>query len=87
MASISGLLKRAAVQTKSVVILASQVTEKDGKVHLRESKALGQDANCVLFLEGDDDNRTVRVGAARSAPTGTGIPVLWNPSLTKFERA
>ncbi len=85
-ASISGLLKRAAVQTKSVVILASQVTEKDGKVHLRESKALGQDANCVLFLEGPDHERTVRVGAARSAPTGTDIPVFWNPNLTKFER-
>lgn len=80
-ASISGALKRAAVQANSVVMLLSQLND-DGK--LRESRALGQDANCVLFLEDQDGQRIARVGAARSAPMGTEIPLDWKPQFTRF---
>jgi replicative DNA helicase len=81
-ASISSTLKRAAGFANCAVILLSQLNE-DGK--LRESRALGQDANCVLFLEGDEkDKRTVRVGAARSAPSGVEIELDWRPQFTRF---
>ena len=42
------------------------VADEDGR--LRESRALGQDANCILFIEGTGEDRHVRIGAARSAP-------------------
>lgn len=80
-ASISRALKRAAVQCQCVVLLLSQLND-DGK--LRESRALGQDANAVLAIEGEDGNMKVRVVAARSAPTGTEHPLTWKPSITRF---
>lgn len=81
-ASISATLKKAAVFANSTVILLSQLNEEG---RLRESRALGQDANCVLFLEGEDkDSRTVRVGAARSAPGGVEVELDWKPQFTRF---
>lgn len=80
-ASIPRMLKKTATRTNSVIILLSQLND-DGR--LRESRAIGQDANCVLFIEGEGDSRTIRVGAARSAPTGTEIEMEWISKFTKF---
>lgn len=83
-ASIPRELKKAGLKNECVVILLSQLNEQG---RLRESRALGQDANCVLFLEGEGEQRTIRVGAARSAPGGTEIPIRWDAKFTKFSRA
>jgi replicative DNA helicase len=80
-ASISKVLKRAAVQTNSIVLLLSQLND-DGR--LRESRAIGQDANAVLFIEGDPGDMQVRVGKARSAPSGTEIKLRWESQFTRF---
>ncbi len=94
-ASISYELKQAAMKQQCLVLLLSQLTvdERTGSAHLRESRALGQDANCILFIEGEEDRddgepvaRTIRVGAARSAPSGTEIPLLWEKRFTKFSQ-
>ena len=82
-ASISGLLKEAAGACNCVVILLSQLTEQ-GK--LRESRALGQDANCVLAIEEEGNGRKISVVAARSAP-GSEIPIKWEPQYTRFSEA
>lgn len=79
-ASISGLLKEAASACNCVVILLSQLNE-NGK--LRESRALGQDANCVLAIEEEGEGRKISVIAARSAP-GSEIPIKWEPQYTRF---
>ena len=82
-ASISRTLKVAATKLNCLVILLSQLND-DGR--LRESRALGQDANAVLFLEQDGDKgMRVRVGKARSAPSGVEVPLQWLPQFTRFQ--
>lgn len=85
-ASISYELKQAAMKHQCLVLLLSQLTvdERTGSAHLRESRALGQDANCILFIEGEGEEKVLRVEAARSAPSGTEIPLLWEEKFTKF---
>jgi len=80
-ASISKVLKRTAVQTNSIVLLLSQLND-DGR--LRESRAIGQDANAVLFIEGKPEDMQIRVGKARSAPSGTEIKLRWESQFTRF---
>lgn len=79
-ASISATLKEAASSMDCLVILLSQLNEA-GK--LRESRALGQDANCILAIEELGEGRLIRVVAARSAPASE-IPITWQKEFTKF---
>ena len=84
-ASISYELKQACMKHECLGILLSQLTvDSNGSAHLRESRALGQDANCVLFIEGDGKDKQLRVVAARSAPSGTIIDLLWEEEFTRF---
>lgn len=80
-ASIPREFKKACMKLECVGVLLSQLNEQG---RLRESRALGQDANCVFFLEDDGSDKKVRVGKARSAPPGTEIPLQWEPGFTKF---
>lgn len=81
-ASISRGLKRNAMDLGTINILLSQLND-DGR--LRESRALGQDANTVLFIDGDSS--LIRVGKARSAPAGAEIKVNFKREVTRFEAA
>lgn len=86
-ADVSRSLKRLAVDLGCVVIGLSQLNDQ-GK--LRESRAIGQDANVVLNVDkiGENgDERCIRVVAARSAATGSPIPVKWIPQFTRFENS
>ena len=84
-ASISYEFKQACMRNECLGILLSQLTvDSNGSAHLRESRALGQDANCVLFIEGDGQDKRLRVVAARSAPSGTLIELHWQEEFTKF---
>lgn len=84
-ASISYELKQACMRNECLGILLSQLTvDSNGGAHLRESRALGQDANCVLFIEGDGREKQLRVVAARSAPSGSTIDLVWEEEFTKF---
>jgi len=56
-ASISRRLKRTAVKSQKVILTASQLNDNN---QLRESRAIGQDADHILFLskvENQDDKR------------------------------
>jgi replicative DNA helicase len=84
-ASISYEFKQACMRNECLGILLSQLTvDSNGSAHLRESRALGQDASCVLFIEGDGQDKRLRVVAARSAPSGTLIELHWQEEFTKF---
>ena len=55
----------------------------DGK--LRESRAIGQDANAIIAVESPKDGgRVLRVVAQRSGASGVECAVDWMPSITKF---
>lgn len=81
-ANVSKGLKRLAVKLNCVAFILSQLND-DGR--LRESRAIGHDANVVLNIERDEDSTWVRVSKGRSCPTGTKIPLKWIPHHTKFE--
>lgn len=81
-ANVSKGLKRLAVKLNCVAFLLSQLND-DGR--LRESRAIGHDANVVLNIERDDEYTWVRVSKGRSCPSGTKIPLKWIPHYTKFE--
>lgn len=83
-AGVSRGLKKLAVDLGCVVIGLSQLNEQ-GK--LRESRAIGQDANVVLSIEKsdkEDGKRVARILKARSA-AGDEIPLIWKPQFTRFE--
>ena len=82
-AQVSRSAKRLAAELNCVVIGLSQLND-DGK--LRESRAIGQDANAIIAVEKpkDSDGRVIRVIAQRSGASGVECAVDWIPSLTKF---
>lgn len=63
-ASVSSGLKQLALKTGTTVIAGSQVNDEG---RLRESRAIGHDADAVFFL----DEHNVRVGKSRYSPAGT----------------
>jgi replicative DNA helicase len=82
-AQVSRSAKRLAAELNCVVIGLSQLND-DGK--LRESRAIGQDANAIIAVEPikDSDGRVLRVVAQRSGASGVACAVDWMPSITKF---
>lgn len=84
-AQISRSLKRLAGELGCVVIGLSQLND-DGK--LRESRAIGQDANAIVAVEKTDEGgRRLFVAAQRSGPSGEAADVRWLPQYTRFEEA
>lgn len=67
-ASLSRGAKALAKTLKCPVIALSQLNE-EGKV--RESRAIGHDANCVIVLEEDDGQIEAKVVKGRSIPKGS----------------
>lgn len=89
-ADISRNLKAAAMELKLPVLALSQVND-DGK--LRESRAIGQDADNVWILEADDAHATkdgmpvrLRIVKARNGPTGH-VDLVFVRHLTRFADA
>jgi replicative DNA helicase len=81
-AQVSRSAKRLAAELNCVVIGLSQLND-DGK--LRESRAIGQDANAIIAVESPKDGgRVLRVVAQRSGASGVECAVDWMPSITKF---
>jgi len=82
-AQVSRSAKRLAAELNCVVIGLSQLND-DGK--LRESRAIGQDANAIIAVEPikDSDGRVLRVVAQRSGASGVACAVDWMPTITKF---
>lgn len=63
-ASISRRLKRTAVKSKKVILTGSQLNDNN---QLRESRAIGQDADHVLFLESiENDDKRRRVNCQKN---------------------
>lgn len=81
-ANVSKGLKRLATKLGCVAILLSQLND-DGR--LRESRAIGHDANVVLNIERDEKSTWVRVSKGRSCQSGAKIYLKWIPEFTKFE--
>jgi replicative DNA helicase len=66
-ASISRRLKRTAVRAKKVILTASQLNDNN---QLRESRAIGQDADHILFLNKVEDNDEKRILTCEKNRTG-----------------
>jgi len=66
-ASISRRLKRTAVKSQKIVLTASQLNDNN---QLRESRAIGQDADHILFLNKVDDNDEKRIVSCEKNRTG-----------------
>ena len=82
-AQVSRSAKRLAAELNCVVIGLSQLND-DGK--LRESRAIGQDANAIIAVETQKDGgRIIRVIAQRSGASGVECAVDWIPSTTTFQ--
>lgn len=82
-AQISRTCKRLAGELHCVVIALSQLND-EGK--LRESRAIGQDANAVIAVEKTDKGgRVLRIVAQRNGVSGEAIPVQWLPQYTRME--
>jgi replicative DNA helicase len=82
-AQISRTCKKLASQLRCVLIGLSQLNE-DGK--LRESRAIGQDANVILGVEKrDDKSRVIRIVDQRNGPSEIDINATWLPWCTTFE--
>jgi replicative DNA helicase len=91
--AVSKGVKAMAKELNVPVLLLSQLND-EGK--LRESRALGQDADAVWKLkyekdedrESDSDTLPMIIRVERSRSTGTGnVPVTFFRSITKFEQA
>ena len=77
-AAVSRGLKALAKSLKCPVLTASQLNDQ-GK--LRESRAIGQDADVVLYLEEDG----IRAAKMRNGERGTVFPLFLNGRLQRFE--
>jgi replicative DNA helicase len=88
-ANISRQLKNMAKELQIPVIALSQLNE-EGK--LRESRAIGQDADIVLkigFPDSNDDSfaREIFIEKQRNGPRGESIPVRFDGEYMRFEDA
>lgn len=82
-AQISRTCKRMAGELHCVVVGLSQLND-DGK--LRESRAIGQDANAFIAVEKEEDGgRALHVVAQRSGASGVRAVVQWLPQFTRFQ--
>lgn len=87
-ADISQGLKALAKELPLPVLALCQLNrEADGKEpvlsHLRESGAIEQDADIVLFIHHDEDGAKLIIAKHRHGATGSE-PLVWIPSRTRF---
>ncbi len=82
-AHISYSLQKMAQELGVHVIALSQVND-DGKV--RESRAIGHDADIVLELEGEDDERTLKIRKNRDGEKGK-IELTFEQTTQRFSLA
>jgi len=84
-ADISRRLKVMAGELKVVVIALSQLNESG---RLRESRAIGQDADLVLFIEDskseDSLEKQIRIGKARNGPRDQKVSVAFYGDYVTF---
>jgi len=84
-ADISRRLKMLAVELDVVVIALSQLNDQG---NLRESRAIGQDADIVLFIkEGenrDGSDKRIFIDKNRNGPRGQSIFIKFNPRFVSF---
>lgn len=85
-ARISRCLKGVAMETGVHLVALSQLND-DGK--LRESRAIGQDADNVLVLErgGDEGEVRLHVRKQRNGEAGVAVPLTFVGGYTRFESA
>lgn len=82
-AQVSRTCKRLAAEMNCVVLALSQLND-DGK--LRESRAIGQDANAVVSVEKlKDGGRSLCIIAQRNGSSDVTIAVEWRPQFTRFD--
>jgi replicative DNA helicase len=79
-AEISRSLKSLAMELNLVVIALSQLNDAG---QLRESRAIGQDADIVLKICQDNDGGSIQVGKQRNGPL-CSIPVTFDGSTMRF---
>lgn len=84
-ADISRKLKMLAIELDVVVVALSQLNEQGA---LRESRAIGQDADIVLFIRdaGGEDSfeKSIFIDKNRNGPRGTKVPVDFYPQYVCF---
>jgi replicative DNA helicase len=84
-AQVSRSAKGLASELNCVVIGLSQLND-DGK--LRESRAIGQDANALISVDATEgDGRILSIVAQRSGASGVDCEVDWMPTTTTFQTA
>lgn len=82
-AQISRMMKKLAMQLNCVLIGLSQLNE-DGK--LRESRAIGQDANAIIGVDKESDGeRVIRIVDQRNGPSDIRVQAKWLPWCTTFD--
>lgn len=82
-AQISRTCKKMAQQLNCVLIGLSQLNESG---QLRESRAIGQDANVILGVDKKEEKgRAIRICDQRNGPSDIEIKAIWLPYCTTFE--
>lgn len=85
-AEVSRSLRLLAMELKCLVIGITQLNEQ-GKA--RESRAIGQDATCVMVVKHDEDDpavRTVTIPIQRSGPSGVKTELKFNGRTATFSQ-
>jgi replicative DNA helicase len=85
-AEVSRTLRLLAMELKCLVIGITQLNEQ-GKA--RESRAIGQDATCVMVVKHDEDDpavRTVTIPIQRSGPCGVKTELKFNGRTATFSQ-
>jgi len=83
-ADISNGIKSMAKELRVPIIVLSQLND-DGK--LRESRAIGQDADGVWMLEENERGHTLWIRKQRNGPRNVGIQLAFLADYTRFESA
>jgi replicative DNA helicase len=77
LSDITRRLKNLALTSKVAVFTASQLND-DGK--LRESRAIGQHADCALLIDG----QFIKVAKNRRGPRNVSVPVNLRGEISRF---
>ena len=79
-AKVTRRLKQLAKKYKCPVITASQLNDEG---RLRESRAIGMDADCVLMINPDDGD--IGLAKNRNGERGVKLPLVMNGTYQRFE--
>ena len=79
-AKVTRTLKQLSKRYKCPIITASQLND-DGR--LRESRAIGHDADTVLMI--DPESGTIGVAKNRNGARGDRLPLVMNGAFQRFE--